>query len=371
MTQRWIIDQCKHFIEEFGVDGFRIDLAGQTDQQTLLALKRELPEDIILYGEPWIDSNDPEYNKNPDWHWYKEDAPICYFNDDTRNTYKGPVFELNSKETDRGWAGGNTSLRNDVKLGLTCGFPTQNNIVSAINYLDIHDNFALADQFASTAFDGRFGVDEVNYKIAATLLFTTPGPLVLHGGSEMMRSKGMAPLKEIVKEIPSGKIYFHGKRDTYNMRNANHFVWENVGRTFDKKQMPNPNIPYQNADYQNMINYWKGLMEIRKRYLFPLAPFQAESTQPYQLPANAFTFIEPKDEHVLGYFIDNKVFVMLNTGKKMQEQHIIFPKGKWNLVGNEHEIALDTKFAQYHKSMMGGERKLLIEPYSIYIWVRE
>jgi hypothetical protein len=214
-------------------------------------------------------------------------------------------------------------------------------------------------------------VDELNYKIAATLLFTTPGPLVLHGGSEMMRSKGMAPLKEIEKEIPSGKIYFHGKRDTYNVRNANHFVWENVGKTFDKKHLPNPSNAYENADYQNMINYWKGLMEIRKRYLFILPAFQAESTQPYQLPINAFTFVEPKDEHVLGYFIDNKIFVMLNTGKKMHELQITFPKGKWNLVGNENEIALDTKFAQYHKSIMGGERKLLVEPYSIHIWVRE
>ena len=34
MVQRWIIDQCKHLIEEFGVDGFRIDLAGVTDKQT-------------------------------------------------------------------------------------------------------------------------------------------------------------------------------------------------------------------------------------------------------------------------------------------------------------------------------------------------
>ena len=371
MTQRWIIDQCKHLIAEFGVDGFRIDLAGQTDKQTLLRLKNELPEDIIIYGEPWIDSNDPAYNKNPDWHWYKQDAPICYFNDDSRNTYKGPVFELNNKATDRGWAGGNASLRNDVKLALTCGFPTQKNINSGINYLDIHDNFALADQFATQDFDGRFGVDELNYKIAATLLFTTPGPLVLQGGSEMMRSKGLAPLKEIVKEIPSGKIYFHGKRDTYNVRFANHFIWNNVGKTIDKKHTPNPTIPYENADYQNMVDYWKGLMDIRKRYLFPLPAFQSENTQPFQLPANAFTFIEPKDENVLGYFIDGKVFVMLNTGKKMHELTIEFPKGKWNLVGNENQIALDPKFAQYHKNITGGQRKYIVEPYSINIWIKE
>ncbi len=371
MTQRWIIDQCKAFIEEFGVDGFRIDLAGQTDQQTLLQLKKELPEDIIIYGEPWIDSNDPAYNHNPDWHWYKEDAPICYFNDDTRNTYKGPVFELNKKETDRGWAGGNASLRNDVKLALTCGFPTQKNINSAINYLDIHDNFTLADQFATTGFDGRYGVDELNYKIAAVLLFTTPGPLVLHGGSEMLRSKGMAPLQEIEKAIPSGKLYFHGKRDTYNLRFANQFIWENIGKTFDKKHSPSTNIPYENADYLNMVNYWKGLIELRKRYLFPLPAYQVENTQEYLLPKNAIQFFEPKDEHILAYIIQGKVMVVLNTGKRMEELQFEMPKGKWSLVGNANEIALDTKFAQYHESIMGGERKILIEPYSISIYIKD
>jgi pullulanase/glycogen debranching enzyme len=370
-VQRWIIDQCKQLIEEFGVDGFRIDLAGQTDKQTLQLLKKELPPNIIIYGEPWIDSNDPNYNKNPDWHWYKEDAPICYFNDDTRNTYKGPVFELNNKATDRGWAGGNSSLRDDVKLGLTCGFPTQKNINSAINYLDIHDNFALADQFATSNFDGRFGVDEINYKIAATLLFTTPGPIVLHGGSEMMRSKGMAPLIEIEKEIPSGKLQFHGKRDTYNMRNANLFVWDNVGKTLNKKQTPNTTVPYQNADYLNMTNYWKNLIELRKRYLLQLPQYQFNSNNPDLPHTPEITFIEPQNLNILGYIIENRVFVMLNTGQKMQELEINLPKGKWKLIGNTNEIALDAKFAEYHQSMMGGLRKYIVEPYSINIWVRD
>lgn len=369
-VQKWIIDQCKHLIEEFGVDGFRIDLAGQTDKQTLMQLKKELPPNIIIYGEPWIDSNDPNYNKNPDWHWYKEDAPICYFNDDTRNTYKGPVFELNNKATDRGWAGGNSSLRDDVKLALTCSFPTQKNINSAINYLDIHDNFALADQFATSNFDGRYGVDELNYKIAATLLFSTPGPLVLHGGSEMMRSKGMAPLIETEKEIPSGKLQFHGKRDTYNMRNANLFVWENVGKSLTKKQTNPVGSPYQNADYLNMVNYWKNLIEFRKRYLLPLPQFQFNSNNIEMSYLPNITFIEPQNKSMLGYIIDNKVFIMLNTGSKMTELEINLPKGKWKLIGNSNEIALDPKFAEYHQSILGGIRKYIVEPYSISIWVR-
>jgi pullulanase/glycogen debranching enzyme len=306
MVQRWITDQCKHFIEEFGIDGFRIDLAGQTDQQTLLALKAALPKDIIIYGEPWIDSNDPAYNNNPDWHWYKEDAPICYFNDDTRNTYKGPVFELKDPAKDRGWAGGNFELINDVKKGLSCGFPTQKNINSAINYLDIHDNFALSDQFALTNWDGRFGVDEGAYKIAAALLFTTPGPLVLHGGSEFMRSKGLAPLEEIVKEIPSGKLYFHGKRDTYNVRTANQFIWDNIGKGNSK----DPVKPYGNSDFKGMKDFWTNMMNFRKEVLFQLPSFQVSDKKPN---IQFFNFSNPAQ---LAYMIDEKVLVIINADSK-------------------------------------------------------
>ncbi|MEO0474067.1 MAG: alpha-amylase family glycosyl hydrolase, partial [Bacteroidota bacterium] len=91
MVQRWLIDQCKHFIEEFGIDGFRIDLAGQIDRQTLIKLRRELGEDIIIYGEPWIASADPNYENNPSWDWYKHNSPITFFQDDARNAFKGPT----------------------------------------------------------------------------------------------------------------------------------------------------------------------------------------------------------------------------------------------------------------------------------------
>ncbi|MEL6823382.1 MAG: alpha-amylase family glycosyl hydrolase, partial [Calditrichota bacterium] len=54
MVQRWIIDQCLHYINEFGIDGFRIDLAGQIDEHSLIALRKAVGPDIIIYGEPWI-----------------------------------------------------------------------------------------------------------------------------------------------------------------------------------------------------------------------------------------------------------------------------------------------------------------------------
>ena len=380
MTQRWIIDQCKHFIEEFGVDGFRIDLAGQTDKETLLAIKAALPADIIIYGEPWIDSNDPEYNKNPNWHWYKDSAPICYFNDDTRNAYKGPVFELSDKKKHRGWAGGNFEERENVLKGLSCTFPPQKNINSAINYLDIHDNFALADQFGTTNFDGRFGVDEYNYKIAATLLFTTPGPIVMHGGSEFMRSKGLAPLKEIVKEIPSGKIYFHGKRDTYNMRAANQFVWENIGKNAEENNVKSNSkeIPYQNSNFKNMLAYWQGLMLLRTQILQPLIDAlpakntnNLESLSKRFVTPSAYTsefiqFILPENKAMLGYMIGNKILVLINNDNKPNsfDARKMNLKGRWKLIANSNEINLD---GISQKTLIGNP----IRANGICIWLNE
>jgi pullulanase len=42
MVRRWLVDQCQHMIDEFGIDGFRIDLAGQIDKQTLIHLRQQL-----------------------------------------------------------------------------------------------------------------------------------------------------------------------------------------------------------------------------------------------------------------------------------------------------------------------------------------
>ncbi|NNF34407.1 MAG: pullulanase, partial [Saprospiraceae bacterium] len=255
MVQKWLIDQCLSLINEFGIDGFRIDLAGQIDQQTLIKLKDAIGHDKILYGEAWIGSNDPEFENNPDWDWYKADSPITFFQDDSRNAFKGPVFDLKSQEKDRGWPGGNYGEREKVMRGLSCTFAEDVTTTSGINYLDIHDNWALADQFALSDWDGNKGVDHDIYKIAALLLYTSVGPIVTHGGTEFMRSKGHAPLQEVVKTLKNGvTMYWHGKRDTYNHRTANQFVWENIGRTRDSA---NPN------DYKGMLEFWKGLNRFR------------------------------------------------------------------------------------------------------------
>ena len=359
MTQRWLIDQCLYFIEEFGIDGFRIDLAGQIDEQTLKILKSSIGDDKILYGEAWIGSNDPAYEENPDWDWYKQDSPITFFQDDSRNAYKGPVFELKDKLNDRGWPGGKFEERENVMKGLAAKFPDDKTPNSGISYLDIHDNFALADQFGTKGFDGRYAVDQDEYKIAVALLYTTLGPIVTHGGSEIMRSKAHAPLMEVVKETKAGhKTYMHGYRDTYNHRTANQFIWETVGQS--------PSTENSN-DYKNMHAYWKGMN------LFRMSKYGEVFRIGEAVPDNYYQWILPDTKSMLGYAVDNKVLVLINAGQQNGTfENLKLPPGSWKLVATideiDHEKGIKSS-KDYGK--IKGEKTINIDmdPTSLLIWV--
>ncbi len=357
MVQRWLIDQCLHWVNEFGIDGFRIDLAGQIDQQTLLTLKEALGPDKIVYGEAWIGSNDPNFENNPDWDWYKEDAPITFFQDDSRNAYKGPVFELRDPLEDRGWPGGKWDERDNVMKGLSAGFPTDKTPLSGISYLDIHDNFALADQFGED-FDGRLNVDQDLYKIAVTLLYTTLGPLVTHGGSEIMRSKAHAPLKEVIKTTKDGyKVYMHGYRDTYNHRTANQFIWENVGRSPENE---NKN------DYAAMLSFWKGMNAFRLSEYGEVFRIGETPEEGY------YQWITPENQAQLGYIVDDQIMVLINADTvKNSFEGIDVPAGKWKLIATNEEIDHINGVAET-KDLAGAKKQSFnLEAKSLRIWRRE
>jgi len=354
MSQRWVIDQAKFFVEEYGIDGFRIDLAGQLDEQTLIKLMDELPKDIIIYGEPWIDVTDPYIRNNPVWDWYKEDSPITFFQDDARNAFKGSPFVLENKLTDRGYAGGNASLRADAMRGLANNYAEESKSPNqGLNYLDIHDNWALADRFAAKGWDGRQGVEAGPFKIAATLLFTSQGPIVIHGGTEIMRSKGSSKIEDVVKYSASGEIRLKGRDDTYNQRDANQFQWHQLG------QNDGPN------DYANMQAFWKGLIDLRlseKGRVFRSATFNPEQYQ----------WITPENAALLGYVIGGDVLVLLNVGQgDAAFADVSLPAGDWRKIGDNDRIDLENGLGAEFKSSSPETFDFPVAKTSLQIWVRD
>ncbi|MEM9983724.1 MAG: alpha-amylase family glycosyl hydrolase, partial [Bacteroidota bacterium] len=365
MVQRWLIDQCQHWIDEFGIDGFRIDLAGQIDRQTLSKVRYALGPDVIIYGEPWIGSFDPDFEANPSWDWYKHNSPITFFQDDARNAFKGPTSPPHTWGPDHGFAGGDYHEHENVKRAITCTFPDDHTPNSGISYLDIHDNWALADRFALKNWDGRYGVHEDRYKIAALLLYTSCGPIVTHGGSEMMRSKGLAVLREDIKHMVDGsKVYLHGKRDTYNMRAANRFVWENVGKTKEDED--------SHCDYQGMHAFWRGLNRFRLSEEYGSAFRIAETS-----PDGYYVWLDTVNPYQLGYVVAGKIMVLINTGSESHDwDEVYVPDGKWKLVGSnqgfDHFNGVNSPSAGWEESLQGGQKyKFSLPGTHFRVWIKE
>ncbi|MGB1375810.1 MAG: hypothetical protein ACPG8N_08830 [Rhodothermales bacterium] len=214
---------------------------------------------------------------------------------------------------DRGYAGGEGSQRERAMMGLMNSFPEEVDPNRGINYLDIHDNWALADRFSDEDWDGRKHVDEAGIRIAATLLFTSLGPLVIHGGTEMLRSKGAAPLMEIVKTTATGYLAYHGKRDTYNHRRANQFEWEYAGASPGERPM----------DYAAMNRYWQGLIALRNRDAGAIFRVGGQVSEEH------YQWFAPENNQLLGY-VAGDVFVLMNTSWDAATFDISeLPAGTW------------------------------------------
>ncbi len=179
----------------------------------------------------------------------------------------------------------------------------------------------------------------------------------MHGGSEMMRSKGAAQLVEMVKEHAMGKVFIHGKRDTYNLRVPNQFVWDNLGR--------NNSHDGRFLDYDSMVAYWQGLIRFRL----------SEAGKPFRVgiapPAKYYRWIEPDDKGLLGYFVDDRILVLINTTdqRKVFEQ-VDVPTGEWRLIGNGSEVDYENGVSGEHETLEAGTFDLAVPPTSALIWLR-
>ena len=359
MTQRWLIDQAKSLVNEFGIDGFRIDLAGQIDEQTLKALRTALGPDILIYGEPWIDVSDPDVRANPDWDWYKEDAPITFFQDDTRNALIGSPFKLQDKATDRGYAGGNAGLRQAAMNAIANTWPEEaRDLNRGINYIDIHDNWTLADRFATRDWNGLLGVDQDAYRIAAGLLLTSLGPVVLHGGSEMMRSKGLAEDHEVIRRTANGPIYFKGRQDTYNVRTPNEFVWTDLDQ---QRSTGGAN------DYAAMSAWWRGLIALRNSRAGQVL------RTPTPLTGTDLVWFTPANPALLGYVLGGKIMVLSNVGAHNDVfPAITLPAGVWRKVADGERIDPMRGVGGADARLQGRRPLVLTAPATrLQIWVKD
>lgn len=188
MARRFIVDSCRYWAEEFHFDGFRFDLMGLVDFETMCAVRDELHKvdpTLLVYGEPWA-ATGPDgtgIDRITD-KWTVSGSGVGAFNDHYRNALKGPP---DGDEPGFVQAGHH---RDAVMVGLAGSIHDwAMEPGDAIQYATCHDNLTLWDKIAVCCPQAEAEEKIRMQMLTIGLLAVSQGTMFLHGGMEMGRSK--------------------------------------------------------------------------------------------------------------------------------------------------------------------------------------
>jgi pullulanase len=196
MVRKFIVDSVKYWATEYNLDGFRFDLMGIHDIQTVnevTAALKAIDPTIIVIAEGWNMGTLPDDQKANQVNIAKLNN-VAMFNDQIRDGLKGSVFNA----TDTGWATGKISAAADVYAGIvgntdySASFLTKWTTTApgqSVNYVESHDNMTLADKLtASVKGITPAGVAQLS-QFATSVAFLAQGVPFMQAGQEFVRSK--------------------------------------------------------------------------------------------------------------------------------------------------------------------------------------
>lgn len=244
MFRKYMMDSVLHWVQEYHVDGFRFDLMGLHDTQTMNEIRKALNEledgeQIFLYGEPW--SAGPSALKESESFATKEAMKklaegIAVFNDDTRDAVKGPYDKLEVP----GFVNGKKGLEEKIKRGIQGLFDEKEKVqpvspAQLLNYVSAHDNSTLWDKLVDSVkkdqdYETRHEDLLAMNKLAAAIVQFSAGIPFMQAGEEAGRTK-------------------QGEDNSYNLsKELNCLDWNRMYK------------------FQDLISYYKGLHEVRNQF---------------------------------------------------------------------------------------------------------
>ncbi len=196
MVRKFIVESVKYWANEYNLDGFRFDLMGLMDIQTInevTAALKVIDPTIIVIGEGWEMGTLAKDLRASQTNISKLNN-VAHFNDQIRDGLKGSVF----KASDTGWATGKLSAVGDIKPGIV-GNSTYNPMflnawsttapTQSVNYVESHDNLTLADKLtASVKGISPTGIAQLS-QFATSVAFLSQGVPFMQAGQEFLRSK--------------------------------------------------------------------------------------------------------------------------------------------------------------------------------------
>lgn len=208
MVRKYIIESVAYWAEEYHIDGFRFDLMGLIDIETMNQIRHRLDSidpNIFLYGEGWSGGSSPlPENLRALKGNTKYLDRIASFCDDMRNGLKGSPFDKNNA----GFISGITLREEQLKFAITGAVEHDqiiydfvntsrhawaNSPAQCINYVSCHDNLTLFDKLQYSCPEASPETVERMARLAFGVVFTSQGVPFFLAGDEMLRSKGGHP----------------------------------------------------------------------------------------------------------------------------------------------------------------------------------
>lgn len=291
MARKFMLDSLRYWAEEYHLDGFRFDLMGLTDVETVNEARRMLnriggDKRILMYGEPWwalppsMKGSAIPADKRSVKLW---DEGVAYFNDEGRDAVKGNTFRAEEPGFVAGAAGCSERL-----LRMAMGLPKPSRVVQ---YTACHDNLTIWDKITETVpgdgsgFDAPELVRIAAAKLAAAAVLCSRGMAFLLAGEEFGRTK-------------------HGDGNSYRSPiSVNGLEWSRTVR------------------FRELLDYYKGLIRIRKRYLIR----EDEPEMSVLL----------EEDRLVGWEFrrgDERIWVILNASSEART--LSLPDGEWQLLAD-------------------------------------
>lgn len=322
MMKRFIIDSFLYWAEEYHLDGFRIDLMGIHDIDTINTLRHKLSKldrKIMLYGEGWNLGTTLNSDKKAIIANSSKLPEIGFFNDITRDLIKGSVFS----KFDRGFINGKEGIESGI-MSSVVGCTKYSDFINgpfysplqSINYITSHDNGTLWDKLNFTSGDeseqDRIGM----IKFAIGILLTCQGIPMLSSGIEFAITKD-------------------GIENSYNSPdNINCIDWERRDK------------------YINLVEYVKSLINLRKTH----CAFRLSNLDDIK---DGIDFLFVPSKNTVAFVIKSidmidswhNIVVIYNANK--YSVGVKLPSGTWKLVGNKYVVS--NKTLSSHNGLFSAE----------------
>ena len=200
MARRYLIDSILYWAKEYHIDGFRFDLMGLYDAESINAVRAALDSlpggrDILLYGEPWQGgaSQLHRYEANKA-NLAMLNERVGIFCDDTRDAIKGGCFDAREPGYVEGKPGSFWDIGAAVAAWCRSDRLPPHAPSQIVSYVSAHDNFTLWDKllcvrYKKPEFTARDTVALAQNRLAAGIYLTSFGLPFMQAGEEFARTK--------------------------------------------------------------------------------------------------------------------------------------------------------------------------------------